>query len=193
MAGVGDEDEPLLHYSEDPHIGRFVPHVPATNPEHPPAVWAIDAAHAALYWFPRDCPRLAVWADDAVQRQRLGDLFVTTASRVQAIELGWLARLRDVVLYEYALPRATFRPWDAADGQWVSTATVEPLDVRPVGDLLARHAAAGVELRLVPDLGPLRDRILVSDLPFSMVRLHNRRATGPAADAPGDEPGTLDG
>lgn len=23
----------LLHFSEDPHIARFVPHVPATNPE----------------------------------------------------------------------------------------------------------------------------------------------------------------
>ena len=53
---------PLLHFSEDPSITRFTPHVPATNPGQAPAVWAIDAAHAPVYWFPRDCPRGAVWA-----------------------------------------------------------------------------------------------------------------------------------
>ncbi|MEP7112276.1 MAG: DUF6886 family protein [Ilumatobacteraceae bacterium] len=51
----------LYHFSEDPHIERFVPHVPRTNPSHAPAVWAIDSQHAPLYWFPRDCPRVAVW------------------------------------------------------------------------------------------------------------------------------------
>ncbi len=42
----------LLHFSEDPSITRFVPHVPRTNPDHAPAVWAIDADHAPVYWFP---------------------------------------------------------------------------------------------------------------------------------------------
>ena len=51
----------LYHFSEDPSIERFVPHVPVTNLQHAPAVWAIDAEHSPLYWFPRDCPRAAVW------------------------------------------------------------------------------------------------------------------------------------
>jgi hypothetical protein len=51
----------LYHFSEDPNIHRFAPHVPRTNPTHPPAVWAIDADHAPLYWFPRDCPRVTIW------------------------------------------------------------------------------------------------------------------------------------
>lgn len=38
----------LYHFSEDPSIERFVPHVPRTNPTHPPAVWAIDEVHAPL-------------------------------------------------------------------------------------------------------------------------------------------------
>ncbi len=51
----------LYHFSENPGIERFVPHVPVTNPDHPPAVWAINVKHSPLYWFPRDCPRATVW------------------------------------------------------------------------------------------------------------------------------------
>lgn len=177
MADPGDAHQPLLHFSEDPHIQRFVPHVPTTNPIHPPAVWAIDADHAPLYWFPRDCPRVTVWARTAVEQSRLTDQLATTARRVQATELAWVERLRAVVLFEYRLPQATFRRWPDAYGQWISESTVEPLDVRPAGDLLARHAAAGVELRFVPDLWPLRNLVVDSGLPFSIVRMHNARGT----------------
>ena len=57
------EQSVLFHYSEDPGIVRFEPHVPRTNPDVPAAVWAIDEARAPLYWFPRDCPRVTVWAN----------------------------------------------------------------------------------------------------------------------------------
>ena len=172
MTGDGT---PLLHFSEDPHIERFVPHVPLTNPGHPPAVWAIDAQHAPLYWFPRECPRVTVWADDAAQAATLRELLTTTARRVHATELGWLERLRTVELFVYVLPSATFRPWGPAYGQWISEDPVEPQRVHPVGDLLERHAAAGIELRLVLDLHPLRAVVLDSGLAFSMVRMHNAR------------------
>ena len=181
------EGVPLLHFSEDPHIEHFVPHVPATNPDHPPAVWAIDADHAPLYWFPRDCPRVTVWADDAEQLTALHERFTTTARRVHAAELGWLARNRAVELFVYELPPATFRPWEPAYGQWISEVPVEPLGVTRAGDLLRRHAAAGIELRLVPDLHPLREAVLGSGLPFSMVRVHHRHG----ADARRPPPGTL--
>ena len=38
-------DGVVHHFSEDASIREFVPHVPATNPDHRPAVWAIDADH----------------------------------------------------------------------------------------------------------------------------------------------------
>ena len=60
--------EVLLHFSEDPTITRFEPHVPATNPTHEPAVWAIDEQHSPVYWFPRDCPRGSVWANSEAER-----------------------------------------------------------------------------------------------------------------------------
>jgi hypothetical protein len=46
----------VLHFSEDPTITRFVPHVAATAAQSQPYVWAVDGARAPDYWFPRDCP-----------------------------------------------------------------------------------------------------------------------------------------
>jgi hypothetical protein len=162
---------PLLHFSEDPSIEWFVPHVPATNPTHEPAVWAIDEEHAPVYWFPRDCPRASVWATDDVQRGVLRARFTTEASRVNATELAWLEPMRAVRLYVYELDRAAFVEWPEAEGQWISHVPVEPVAVRPVGDLLDLHAQAGVELRLVVSLTPFWNDVVASGLPFSGVRL----------------------
>jgi len=164
-------DGPLLHFSEDPSITRFVPHVPATNPTHEPAVWAIDAQHAPVYWFPRDCPRGAVWANGAAQHDVLSERFQTTASRVQATTLAWLGRVRNARLYVYELPRAGFEEWPPAEGQWIARDVVEPVAVQPVGDVLDRHVAAGIELRFVPDLSAFWETVVSSGLPFSGVRL----------------------
>jgi hypothetical protein len=166
----------LLHFSEDPAITRFVPHVPKTNPSQSSSVWAIDAAHAPAYWFPRNCPRGTVWANDEAELARLRALFLTSASRVHATELEWLDRIRATTLFVYELDPQPFAPWPEAEGQWISKEAVEPLSVRPVGDLLARHAEAGIELRLMPDLGGFWDAVVSSGLPFSGIRLGHRRA-----------------
>src|SRR5262245_48700776 len=162
---------PLLHFSEDPSITLFEPHVPRTNPSHEPAVWAIDVEHAPVYWFPRDCPRGAVWASSGGDLARLHALFHTTASRVQATELGWLDRMRAVELFVYELDRSAFEEWPPAEGQWIAREAVEPIAVRPVGDLLERHVHAGIELRFVPDLSNFWREVVGSGLPFSGIRL----------------------
>lgn len=80
----------LFHFSHDPSIERFEPHVPVTNPGQPPLVWAIDAEHAPLYWFPRECPRVTAWPRTQEERVAFRDAFCTAAERVHAIELSWL-------------------------------------------------------------------------------------------------------
>jgi hypothetical protein len=162
--------EVLLHYSEDPGIPQFVPHVPRSNPTAAPAVWAIDCARAPLYWFPRDCPRVTVWANDAVQQERLERAFSTSARRVHAAPLAWLEAMRSCHLYEYRFAPEQFVPWPDAEGQWVAHEPVVSTSVEPAGDLLERHAEIGIELRLVPDLAPLRAAVLAAGLPFSIVR-----------------------
>ncbi len=164
------EQSLLFHYSEDPDISRFEPHVPRTNPESAAAVWAIDASHAPLYWFPRDCPRVAVWANDDRQRHRLQGVFGTERSRVQAAPLSWSNGIGSCVLHEYRFAASDFDPWSEAEGQWISHRTVAPLTVAPVGDLYVRHRDANVDLRLLPDLRAFRTAVLDSGLPFSVVR-----------------------
>jgi hypothetical protein len=177
---------PLLHFSEDPSITRFVPHVPPTNPTQAPAVWAIDAEHAPVYWFPRDCPRGAVWADADEERVILRRTFLTTATRVQVTELDWLDRVRSTRLFVYELDREPFEPWPEAAGQWIARVAVEPIAVRPLGDVLELHARAGIELRFAPNIWPFWGAVVASGLPFSGVRLRNARppdAEGPISAA----------
>jgi hypothetical protein len=166
----------LYHFSEDPTIERFVPHVPRTNPDHAPAVWAIDAVHAPLYWFPRDCPRVAVWPLTGGDEQ-FARAFDTSAHRLHAIEARWLPTMQTTSVYRYTLNAASFRPWAPADGQFTSDREIAPRSVEPVGDLLDAHAAAGIELRVVSSLWPLRDLAVeprsVMSWDFSIVRMAN--------------------
>ena len=163
----------LYHFSEDPRISRFVPHVPRTNPSHAPAVWAIDAAHEPLYWFPRDCPRVAIWPRGAHDQPDFQVRLTTVARRVHAIESVWLERMRDAVIYRYEFGAEGFVPWPDAEGQWISDREVVPIRVTPVGDLLPAHARAAIELRIVPSLWPLRDVAVRGEFDFSIVRMHN--------------------
>jgi hypothetical protein len=164
----------LWHVSDDPAITRFVPRA---NPEHDspePLVWAIDDQHVPAYWFPRDCPRGTFWAvdstsDEDVERFLTGD----RGRRVQAIQSDWLAQCRTGQLWAYRLPDGPFERYERANGYWVSREPVEPIDVAELGDLLARHAAAGIELRIVPDLRALWNRVIASTLEFSGIRLRN--------------------
>ena len=52
----------VLHFSEDPTIVEFLPHVAATSSDPEPVVWAVDADRAPDYWFPRARPRALAWA-----------------------------------------------------------------------------------------------------------------------------------
>ena len=163
----------VYHFSEDSTLRRFAPHVPPSNPSHPPAVWAVDAEHAPLYWFPRAVPRISVWAYDDEQQQRLTERFATEAHRICAAEQSRLDEIRTARVYRYTFDAAQFEPWEQADGQYVASDVVYPQEIEVIDDLLRAHGEAGVELRLTPRLGSLMDAILVSRLPFSFVRIRD--------------------
>lgn len=167
--------ETVYHFSEDGSIDRFAPHVPPTNPGHPPAVFAMDAEHEPLYWFPRHCPRISVWAYDDEQQATLRSTFDTDATRICAAESGWLDRIRTARIYRYAFDGGQFAPWADADGQYIATRTVHPERIEALDDLLALHADAEVELRLTPMLGTLMDTVVASGLPFGFVRIRDAR------------------
>ena len=163
----------LFHFSEDSTITRFIPHVPRTNPTHVPAVWAIDEEHAPLYWFPRDCPRVTAWPRNPEEAVAFREAFATDARRVHAIETRWLERVKTATVYRYELDAADFAPWNDASGQWVCAHEVEPLSIAAVGNLLALHRDAGIELRVVQSLWPLHDLVHSDRWDFSTVRMAN--------------------
>ena len=161
----------LWHVSEDPTIELFHPHHSPLHELDEPLVWAVDDTYWWLYWFPRDCPRACFNAgdhtsDDDVDRWLDGD----RGRRVAVIESRWLERLRNARVFAYRLPADTFEPWDKF---FVSRATVAPLELVELGDLLARHAEAGIELRIAPALYPLWDKVIETTLNYSGIRLRN--------------------
>ncbi|HEX4815060.1 MAG TPA: hypothetical protein VFV66_20145 [Nonomuraea sp.] len=167
----------VLHFSEDPTIKRFVPHVAVTTALTEPYVWAVGHDRCPDYWFPRACPRAMAWTGprttDADRSRILGP---GGGDRVHAIEYSWLRALIDVKLYAYRLPADDFVPIGDPPHAVVTKVPVVPIGPpEPVGDLLALHEQAGIQLRVLPRLWPFWSAVVESTLEFSGIRLRNAR------------------
>lgn len=168
----------VLHFSEDPTITRFAPHVAATAQQPEAYVWAVDHDRAPDYWFPRACPRAMAWTTpetSAADRDRI--IGPGCSDRVHAIEYDWLEAMRTVRLFAYRLPAEHFTPFgQPSPHACVATISVEPLGApEPVGNLLDLHRDANIQLRVLPNLWPFWDNIVASSLDFSGIRLRNAR------------------
>ena len=177
---AGEGPHALWHVSENPAIRRFDPRVSATATSREARVWAVDTRHLPLYWFPRECPRAALWATPATTAADTE--LLAGASRVHAVEEGWLERLRDARIVAYRLPEQTFTPYPEVGGYWLSRHPVAPIEIVELGDLVARHEQAAIELRVVANLWPLWGRVVSSSLEFSGIRLRNAEVQ-PATEA----------
>jgi hypothetical protein len=171
----GEGPHALWHVSEDSSIGVFRPHRSATALSDELLVWAVDTRHLPMFWFPRQCPRATFWADSGTSPEDAERFLGAGSARVHAIEGVWLERFRSASVFAYRLPEEAFAPYDAAGGYWTSGKMVAPLELIELGELAARHVEAEIELRIVPNLWPLWDRVVASTLQFSGIRLHNAR------------------
>jgi hypothetical protein len=163
----------LYHFSEDPSIRRFEPRVPAHRAgEVEPLVWAIDAWHQPMHFFPRDCPRILLWSLPTATPEDHERWFGATDARMLAyIEWSWLERLHATHLYRYTFDSDSFEELHDA-GMWVSRSTIEPLTVEPIPDLFEALRAERVELRVLERLTPLRG-VWDTTLHASGIRLRN--------------------
>jgi hypothetical protein len=168
---VGEGPHALWHVSENPAIEWFEPHVSATAASPEPRVWAVDTRHLPFYWFPRECPRGTFWATSATVPRDVE--LLAGSPRVHLVEAAWLEPLRTTRVVAYRLPEATFDPDPEVGGYWLSREPVRPEAMIELGDLVARHEAAEIELRVVPNLWPVWNRVAESSLEFSGIRLHN--------------------
>ena len=172
----GEGPHALWHVSEDPSLSRFVPHRATTALTDEPLVWAIDTRHLPLFWFPRDCPRCTFWAGDrTTDADAARFLDGDRTARIHVIEEDWLARVAAAELQLYRMPPETFTQSPDTAGYWMSREPVEALERITIGDLVGRHAAAGIPLRALANLWPLWDAVVDSTLEFSAIRLRRAR------------------
>jgi hypothetical protein len=163
-----------MHFSEDPSIREFVPRRAPTQQIDTVHVWAVDMFHAPSYWFPRQCPRAMAWRLPTTGLDDAERLLGPERDRVHAIEYSWLDQLRAATLFAYRFDASLFRPVAADKHAHVCDHPVRPLGpAEEVGDLLALHQAAGIELRVVNNLWPYLTAVTRSTLGFSGIRLAN--------------------
>jgi hypothetical protein len=179
----------VLHFSEDPTISTFRPHVAPTALERTPYVWAVGYDRAPDYWFPRQCPRAMAWVGPSTTAEdQLSIIGPGGGRRVHAIEYGWLDALRTTELYAYRLPAAAFVEAEAAV---VATTEVVPLGPpERVGNLYDLHAEAGIQLRVLPNLHAFWDAVVASTLDFSGIRLRNALPRRPDSSSSSEAPAT---
>lgn len=170
----------LFHFSDDPGIARFVPRpvrvaaerAPGMDWLNGPLVWAIDDPRQPMYLFPRDCPRILVWATDQTTVADREQWFPPGAARMIAhVEAAWLDRLSGGHIHRYELPVDGFESLRDA-GMWVARSAVTPLGMETLTDLPAALAAQDVELRVVDSLTPLNG-LWSTSLHASGIRLRN--------------------
>lgn len=165
------EPNDLFHVSDRAGIARFEPRVAPTDPEARLAVWAIDGDRLGHMLLPRDCPRICFRADASssatdVDRLLHGD----RTSRVVAVEHGWWRRIVDARMTVYRMPPTQFALHDATAGYFVAGRAVIPFGATAIEDVPAALLALGYELRVMPSLWWLRDAVVASSLPFSVIR-----------------------
>lgn len=157
----------LLHFSEDPGIAEFVPHVAATARQPEAFVWTVDELNAPCYWFPRQCPRVCAWAPDG--------------RRVHAVEEVWLPTMAAVELYAYRFTAGDFEPFGERPHAFVATERAKPLGPpERVADLVSLHHEHGIELRVLPRLEDHFAQVRAEGWDFSAIRMRNS-GLGPAA------------
>jgi hypothetical protein len=171
----------LFHVSEEPDIGLFAPRpVPSLDVGvSGDAVWAVDEDHLPNYLLPRDCPRVTYAVGSKTTADDIARFFDNTqATRIIVVEQAWMDRIFAAVLHVYEMPPEPFELADASAGYYISRKAMEPLSARELRNPFDEIIDRGCEVRLVPDLWPLRDSVIKSTLDFSIIRMKNAQRRG---------------
>ena len=160
----------LYHVSEESRIAVFNPR-PAAGVDHD-VVWAVGEDRLRNYLLPRECPRIAFYANPrttALDRER----FLGSSKIVIAIESDWLVRVRAARLFCYHIPGDGFVCVDRNAGYFQSRSAVIPDGVTLIDDCIAALVSRGVDVRLLPSLWTLHDAVQASTLCYSFIRMRN--------------------
>lgn len=164
----------LYHVSETPNIKIFKPRFP-TRPDldqDKGLVWAITEACLPNFLTPRDCPRVAYYATDQTSQADMEAYFSKqTSPYVVAIENAWFETMKKTTLYLYEFDPKDFVLQDEVAGYYISESPQTPIGVAVVTDLFDELFKRQVEVRLLPDLIDLSQRVKASTLNWSLCRM----------------------
>ncbi len=158
----------LFHISEEPDIAQFEPRPDKFGNNK---IWAISATRVQNYLFPRDCPRIAIWANestDNVDRQKLSN-----SNYVIAIEHRWLTRLKNTKLYAYTFDSNGFDSEDENAGYFTATSSQTPIKKLEIGNPIEQLNKLGAHLETPTELHKFREMVLASTFAYSMIRMRN--------------------
>lgn len=161
----------LFHFSDDPHLNTLQPRVPSRHPEREPFVYAVDETHQALYFFPPDCPRLAVWADSTSRDEDVEWLQSKTKSRILlAIDSSWADRVAQGSVCRYFVAPETFFQNDG-HGCYVSRLPIQVSEPTVYENLPQAMMDADAMLAVVGSLAAFAHSIETSSLHVTMIRM----------------------
>jgi hypothetical protein len=167
----------LYHFSEEENIEYFEPRIINNQKEQIPLVWAIDEEHSINYYFPRECPRIIYYKDqDIMEKDDIKFFGNTVSKKIITLENNWIERINNTILYKYTFKEESFELNNAVAGYYVSKKTVKPIKIEKMNNLLDEIIKKDIEVRITPNLYPLRDAIIKSGIRnYSIIRFRNAK------------------
>lgn len=169
----------IYHISEDGRITTFKPRPSPSQFEglKDDVVFGIEERLLHNYLLPRDCPRVTFYAGantSAEDRQLF--MHTATAGYVVVIEAAWLPVVKQTTLFCYEFAPAPFILLDECAGYYVAFTEVKPTSVRRIDNILTELTRRQhVELRIVPTLLDIAEKVKASTLQFSLIRMRNAK------------------
>jgi hypothetical protein len=168
----------IYHISEERGIREFIPR-PISNNNcgiQGDAVWAIDKEHLVNYLLPRDCPRVTFFIQHQTTEEDRRRFFSSSyASRIIAIESGWLDQIATTNLIQYEFESSQFKCIDSCAGYFISREIVRPIGEYEITDLLKVISEMNTEIRITPMLWKIREEVINSSLGYSIIRMRNAK------------------
>ena len=137
-------------------------------------VFAVSDEMLHNYLLPRECPRVTYYATEHSLQNDI-DEFIGSSKKKYFINIeeGWFERVIQTILYLYELPSESFALLDEGAGYYFSSEALKPIRIKVVSDAIGEIKKRNAEIRTLPSLKQLAERVSNSSLQFSIIRIRN--------------------
>jgi hypothetical protein len=176
MKKTQKKPEKIFHISENGEIETFKPRPSPAKIENlaGDVVFGISEKLLHNYLLPRDCPRVTFYASDKTSPTDKEKFLPAATDYVIAVEAKWFPAIQQTTLFCYEFDGETFSLIDECAGYYVSYKEVKPLSVKRIDNILDElFRRNDIELRILPELWSIADKVSKSSLNFSLIRMRN--------------------